>query len=246
MRYTPKGVIVAKMATSFAPAPSSGGPLRAVGPISVALVDDYDVVLIGLAHLFDSYRDRVLVAEIDANKSVSDPVDIVLYDSFAQPESDSAEIGMLVGSPGARRVVVYTWNFHPDLIENACQQGARGYLSKTMPARDLVAALEAVHAGELVISDPPRSIRTPSGLNWPGRSEGLTDREAEILALITQGKSNAEVAALAYLSPNTIKSYIRSIYRKIGVGSRTQAVLWGVNNGFTPDHHRIDHWRGGP
>ena len=54
------------------------------------------------------------------------------------------------------------------------------------------------------------------------------------------------MAALAYLSPNTVKSYIRSIYRKINVASRTQAVLWGVKNGFIPDHHRIDHWRGGP
>lgn len=85
-----------------------------------------------------------------------------------------------------------------------------------------------------------------TGLDWPGRREGLTDREAEILALITQGKSNAEVAALTFLSPNTVKSYIRSIYRKIGAGSRTQAVLWGIDNGFAPDHHRIDHWRGGP
>ena len=72
------------------------------------------------------------------------------------------------------------------------------------------------------------------GLDWPGRHEGLTDREAEILALITQGKSNAEVAALTFLSPNTVKSYIRTIYRKINAGSRTQAVLWGVKHGFSP------------
>ena len=51
---------------------------------------------------------------------------------------------------------------------------------------------------------------------------------------------------LTYLSPNTVKSYIRTIYRKIGAGSRTQAVLWGVDHGFTPDYHRIEHWRGGP
>jgi DNA-binding CsgD family transcriptional regulator len=58
--------------------------------------------------------------------------------------------------------------------------------------------------------------------------------------------SNADVARLTYLSPNTVKSYIRTIYRKIDVGSRTQAVLWGVEHGFTPDHRRIEHWRGGP
>lgn len=221
-------------------------PEQGKSPITVALVDDYDVVLIGVANMFERYRDRVVVAEIDANKGVVDDVDIVLYDSFAQPESDHQEIATLVANPRARRVVVYTWNFHPDLVESARQQGAHGYLSKTLPARELVAALEAVHAGETVISDAPPRTRTAVGLDWPGRGEGLSDREAEILALITQGKSNAEVAALTYLSPNTVKSYIRTIYRKIDVGSRTQAVLWGVDHGFTPDHHRIDHWRGGP
>ena len=215
-------------------------------PITVALVDDYDVVLIGVAHMFDRYRDRIVVAEMDTNEPVHDQVDIVLYDSFAQPESDHDEISVLVNNPSAVRVVVYTWNFHPDLIRSAQRQGVHGYLSKALPARELVAALEAVHAGEVVVSDPPRRAPSTSGLNWPGRGEGLTDRESEILALITQGKSNAEVARLTYLSPNTVKSYIRAIYRKIDVASRTQAVLWGVNNGFSPDHHRIDHWRGGP
>ena len=57
---------------------------------------------------------------------------------------------------------------------------------------------------------PPPRARTASGLDWPGRGEGLTDRESEILALITQGMSNADVAALTYLSPNTVKSYIRT------------------------------------
>ncbi len=215
-------------------------------PITVALVDDYDVVVIGVANMLEQYRDRVVVAEIDTNQPVSDEVDIVLYDSFAQPESDHEEIRILVENPRARRVVVYTWNFDPALIESARRQGVHGYLSKALPARDLVAALEAVHAGEMVVSNPPRRARSASGLNWPGRAEGLTDRESEVLALITQGKSNAEVAALMYLSPNTVKSYIRTIYRKINVASRTQAVLWGVENGFTPDHHRIEHWRGGP
>ncbi|MCW2540147.1 MAG: LuxR family transcriptional regulator [Frankiales bacterium] len=215
-------------------------------PISIALVDDYDVVLLGVARMLDQYRGRVVTAEIDSNEAVTDTVDIVLYDSFAQPESDHDEIAVLVANPRARRVVVYTWNFHPDLVSSALEQGADGYLSKTLPARELVTALEAVHAGEQVVSESPLRARSAPGLDWPGRLEGLTDRESEILALITQGKNNADVAALTYLSPNTIKSYIRSIYRKIGVASRTQAVLWGVSNGFSPDHRRIAHWRGGP
>ena len=215
-------------------------------PITVALVDDYDVVVKGVANMLEPYRDRIVIAELDSSMPVKDTVDIVLYDSFAQPESDHEEIGVLVANPSARRVVVYTWNFHPDLIASAQQHGAHGYLSKTLAARELVAALESVHAGQTVISDVPPRARSIPGLDWPGRGEGLSDRESEILALITQGKSNVDVARLTYLSPNTVKSYIRTIYRKLGVGSRTQAVLWGVDHGFTPDHHRIEHWRGGP
>jgi DNA-binding NarL/FixJ family response regulator len=215
-------------------------------PILIALIDDYDIVLTGIARMLDPYRNRVLVAEIDANEPLVDTVDIALYDSFAQPESDHNQVEVLLRSPHANRVVIYTWNFHPELIANARRHGVHGYLSKTLPARELVEALEAVHTGQVVISDPPTRPRPTVGLEWPGRHEGLTDREAEILALITQGKNNAEVAATTFLSPNTVKSYIRTIYRKIGVTSRTQAVLWGVRNGFTADHHRIDHWSGGP
>jgi DNA-binding NarL/FixJ family response regulator len=215
-------------------------------PITIALVDDYDVVLFGLAHMFDRYTDRVVIAEIDATSALVDEIDVVMYDSFAQPESDHDEIAALVSNPRASKVVVYTWNFHPDLVNRALQLGVHGYLSKTLTARELIAALESIHAGEIVVSTPPSRGRSAQGLDWPGRLDGITDRESEILALITQGKSNAEVSALTYLSPNTVKSYIRNIYRKIDVTSRTQAVLWGVGHGFTPDHHRIDHWRGGP
>lgn len=213
------------------------------GPITVALVDDYDIVLAGVAQLLESYGDRVRVVEIDANEPVATTVDIVLYDSFAQPEGDLSEIEVLVANPRARRVAIFTWNFGADLIASARRQGVHGYLSKTLPARELVAALEAIHSGRTVFSEPPNPTRGTPGLDWPGRTEGLTEREAEILALVTQGRSNAEVAALTYLSPNTVKSYIRSLYRKIDVASRTQAVLWGIDHGFTPDHRRFETWR---
>ncbi len=135
--------------------------------ITVALVDDYDVVLLGVARMLEGYRDRVRVVEIDANEDVEDVVDVVLYDSFAQPEADHEEIGVLVNGGRARRVVVYTWNFHPELVDCALRQGAHGYLSKTLTARELVLALEAVHAGEVVVSDPPPRARSALGVEWP-------------------------------------------------------------------------------
>src|SRR6201990_2088544 len=181
-------------------------PSPTSSPITVALVDDYDVVVMGVANMLDPYRDRVVIAELDSTMPVDDVVDIGLYDSFAQPESDHEEIGHLVANPRAHRVVVYTWNFHPDLVQSARRHGAQGYLSKTLPARELVAALEAVHSGQIVVSEAAPRVRSAPGLDWPGRGEGLSDREAEILALITQGKNNADVARLTYLSPHTGKS----------------------------------------
>lgn len=212
-------------------------------PITLALIDDYDIVVVGVAHMFDSYQDRIEILELDANTALTDRVDIVMYDSFAQPEADHVEVAALVANPLAGRVVVYTWNFHPDLIRAAYDSGAHGYLSKTLPARELVEALETIHAGTPVTSPAPAKNKLSVGLDWPGRTEGLSEREAEILALITQGKSNNEIAELVYLSINSIKTYIRSAYQKIGVATRVQAVLWGVEHGFKPDYHRIDDWR---
>ena len=166
--------------------PPASTPTTLTRPVSVALVDDYDVVVMGVANILEQYRDQVVVAELDANRAVNDVVDIVLYDSFAQPESDQDEIAVLVRNPNARRVVVYTWNFAPDLVDSALNQGVSGYLSKALPARELVAALCAVHAGQVVVSPTPARSRPINGLDWPGRSEGLTDRESEVLALITQ------------------------------------------------------------
>ena len=210
--------------------------------IRLAIVDDYEVVVAGVARMFAAYSDRVAVVELDANQPVISDVDITLYDTFAQPEADLDVLDVLLANRRAGKVVVYTWVFVPRVIDVALAKGAGGYLSKQLPAADLVQALERIHGGEVVVDDR-RSARSVVAGDWPGREEGLTDREAEILALIVQGKSNAEIAALTYLSPNSIKSYIRSSYQKIGVSSRTQAVLWGVKHGLMIEHSRIENWR---
>src|SRR5580698_714834 len=90
-------------------------------PITVALVDDYDVVVKGVANMLEPYRDRIVVAELDSSVSVKEDVDIVLYDSFAQPESDHEEIGHLVANPRAHRVVVYTWRSEERRVGKECR-----------------------------------------------------------------------------------------------------------------------------
>lgn len=210
--------------------------MTAETPVSVALVNDYDVVLAGLAAMLASFRDRVRVVEIDVNEPVTAQVDIALLDSFGRLHTRDA-IDALVSDDRARRVVLYTWDFDPPTITDMLARGVDGYLSKTLSAEDLVDALESVHAGDTVISSPPRSgARARSPHTWPGRRAGLTDREAEMLAFITRGVSNADITAGTRLSPNTVKTYIRSLYRKLGVTNRTQAALWGVRHGFRSDY----------
>ena len=206
--------------------------------IRLAIVNDYEVVVRGLADMLRSYTGLIHVVELDADLPVTEPVDIALYDTFAQPQGDREAVSELIANPRVRRVVVYTWNFQPRLARASLDRGASGYLSKTLPAAQLVAALRAVHEGRTVVSPDPGKGPVVGG-DWPGREEGLTAREAEVLALITQGLSNADIADLSSLSINSIKSYIRSCYRKIGVTSRSQAVLWGVEHGFRPDRVRV-------
>ena len=99
-------------------------------------------------------------------------------------------------------------------------------------------SLEQVHKGEVVVSEEPARLPLIGG-DWPGREEGLTARESEVLCLITQGLTNAQIVERTQLSINSIKSYIRSCYRKIGVDSRSRAVLWGVDHGMQFDRVRV-------
>ena len=214
--------------------------MTSASPIRLAVIDDYEVVVNGLAKMLERYRDRVEVAELDIEgpmSTVEHPVDIALYDTFGQAQGEPEALAHLLKEPRVDKVVVYTWNFQPDLVRRSLDAGVRGYLSKTLPAGELVSALERVHAGEVIVSAEVGS--GPIAGEWPGREEGLTPREAEVLALITQGLSNNDIAAQTHLSINSVKSYIRTGYRKIGVSSRSQAVLWGVRHGFEPDHRRI-------
>ena len=90
--------------------------------------------MIGVAHLFDRYQDRVAVVEIDLTEGIRENVDIALYDNFARAEADQEDIEALIQSPHADRVAVYTWNFQERLVKAALDRGAHGYLSKALPA----------------------------------------------------------------------------------------------------------------
>jgi DNA-binding NarL/FixJ family response regulator len=201
-------------------------------PLRLAIVDDYAVVVAGVASFLEA--ERIDVVETGASTPVVTDVDIVLFDTFGQIQGEGIDLEDFVRDSDAK-VVIYSWNLKRQLIDEALEAGARGYLSKVLAGPEIVKALERVMAGEIVVLAGDHETSAGDEGDWPGRSAGLTSREAEMLALITQGLSNQEVAARAFLSMNSVKSYIRSAYRKIGVSSRTQAVLWAVENGFKPD-----------
>lgn len=211
--------------------------------VRLALVNDYEVVVRGLAEMLREYDDLEIV-ELDSNTPVASPVDVALYDTFAQTQGDESDVATLLRNPLVRHVVVYTWNLDARLEERSMGAGVSGYLSKGMPASALAEAIRSVARGHHEVAEPTSEEVEPVGGDWPGREEGLTARESEVLALITQGLSNKEIARRTHLSINSIKTYIRHTYYKIGVSSRSQAVLWGVDHGFRPDTSRT-RLRGG-
>jgi len=206
--------------------------------IRLAIVNDYEVVVHGLASMLRSYSDRIEVVEGDANTHPESRVDIALFDTFAQSFRDRERIARLVSDPRIDKVVVYTWSADDPSVGQTRVPGIAAYISKRLAASDLVSALERVHDGDPVrLHDSGRGPLV--GGDWPGREEGLTARESEVLSLITQGYSNNDIVETTMLSINSIKSYIRSAYRKIGVTSRSRAILWGIDHGFQPDRSRL-------
>ena len=201
-------------------------------PLRLAIVDDYAVVIAGVASFLAA--ERIDVVETGASMPVISDVDIVLYDTFGQIHGHGIDLEDFVRDSGAK-VVIYSWNLEPEIIQQAVAAGASGYLSKVLTGPEIVAALERVMSGEVVILPGDYETSVGGAGDWPGRSAGLSPREAEVLALITQGLSNQEIADRVFVSINSVKTYIRNAYRKIGVERRSQAVVWAVENGFKPD-----------
>jgi two-component system, NarL family, response regulator LiaR len=210
-----------------------------MAPVRVAIVNDYEIVVAGVAGLLTPFRDRIEVVEMSASTGVITDVDVVLYDTFGGVQGDGIDLDSLVDDAGAR-VAVFSWNVEQELVTQALERGAWGYLSKGLTGEEIAKAIEAIHAGEVVTAPVPvdEAAEALAG-GWPGRQYGLTHRESEVLALITQGLTNQEIADRAYISINSVKTYVRTAYRKIGAARRSQAVRWGMEHGFEPDRGRV-------
>jgi len=196
--------------------------------IRVALAHECELVTRGFADMLAPFAHRVGVIPPGVHGHPEEEVDLLLFDSLAPSLTTAQRHDAARDAGAAGKLVTYTWNPRPDLVELALADGARGCLSKNLPARDLVVGLEAIHRGRVVVDCGTRTTRG----RLPAPASLLTPREAEVVSLITQGFDNFSIAREACLSINSVKTYIRTAYRKMGVTTRSQAVLWGVRNGY--------------
>jgi DNA-binding NarL/FixJ family response regulator len=194
--------------------------LTALRSIRITLLGEDELVIRGLASVLHDVSSIELVS-VREWRERPHLVDLVLVDTSRLRSVEMLQA--VVSFVPAGRLVLFCWELTPHVSSFGLRMGARGCLSKTLPSDVLVGALRRIARGERVVEglvDPPRAVVDAA----------LTHRETEMLALIASGASNLQIAELLRVSPNTVKSYVRSAYRKIGVGSRSRAVLWAVDN----------------
>ena len=199
------------------------------GPVRIAIVDDYDVVVQGLARMFEPMRDRIQVVEVSANQPGVERVDIALIDSFAL----TRDVNEVLAEANAERYVFYSWSLEPELIETWTRFGTWAFLDKRLTAEGTRRRAPTDPSGRERRYEP-RIIRRRPMSTWatgPVASTGSVPVRSEVIALITLDKAwrTSEIAGLMFMSINTVKTYIRTAYRKIGVDSRPRVRFSGVS-----------------
>ena len=213
-------------------------------PVRIVLVDDHEMVIEGLKAMLAAFSDRVSVVgqAVGAERALDvigelDP-DIVLTDVRMQGSSGLDLCQTLRERDPDRKVVMLSVYDDEQYLFQALRVGASGYLLKSISSDELVRQLEFVQGGETAI-DPgmaARAVDTAARMQrdefWPGARHGLTQRESEILSLVVSGLSNRGIAGKLVIGDETVKSHLRSIYRKLGVSDRTGAVATALREGI--------------
>jgi DNA-binding NarL/FixJ family response regulator len=203
-----------------------------VTPISVLIVDDHPAVRAGLAAVIVAENDMVVAGQADSGEWAvalyrDHRPDVVLMD-LRMPVLGGVEATrrILAEFSEARVLALTTYQGDAD-IAKALDAGARGYLLKHMLMTEVVAAIRAVSRGEWVI--PPA---VAAGLARHHASDRLTARELEVVELMSQGLSNKEIAAAIGRTDETVKIHLKSVFAKLKVTTRTEAVRVALNRGF--------------
>ncbi len=184
-------------------------------PIRVSIVNDYEIIVEGLRAMLAPFGDRVIVVETEAGGLPDQTADVVLFDTFASRRQALTRVNSISEDPRTRHLVLYTWDA-PQAFLDDVDDVVDAVIPKSLHGEELVETMERVAAGDPVDVDL-RSDEHPTPV--------LSEREREVLALIARGLSNPEIAAELYLSVDTIKTHVRTMFRKLGVCNRTQAAL---------------------
>jgi two-component system, NarL family, response regulator LiaR len=154
----------------------------------------------------------------------------VLMD-MVMPDMDGATATRAIRQQFPQVQVIALTSFKEgDLVKNALQAGAIGYLLKDLSADELAQAIRAAHAGRATLSPEAAQALIETTNQPPEPGLALTEREREVLALMVEGLNNTQIAARLTVSPSTIKSHVSNILAKLGVASRTEAVTLALRH----------------
>ena len=208
--------------------------------IRILIVDDHPVVREGLAAMLDRQEDMSVVGEAAYGAAavqiaVESTPDVILMD-LRMPVMDGVEAMRRIGQrvPAAHFIVLTTYD-NDEYIFKGIAAGARAYLLKDSPREDLFRAIRAVHRGESLIepSMAGKVLDRSATLSrqTPG-SETLSERELGILRLMATGAANKAIAAQLFISESTVKTHVQSIFQKLDVNDRTEAVTDALQKGI--------------
>lgn len=205
-------------------------------PIKVLLVDDQDIILDGIASMMKRFESQVAIVGTVKDQAsalafvANTDVDVVISDIRLKNDSGIDLCRELTARHPDVAVVMLTVYDDEQYLFQSLRAGAKGFLLKQISAAELLEQLLRVKNGDIVV-DPQlagrvalTAARIHSGEFWPGAHLGLTQRESEVLDLVTKGHSNKAIAAKLYVGEETIKTHLSAVYRKLGVKDRTSAV----------------------
>ena len=173
---------------------------------------------------------------MDVRKRPRRGVDVTLLDTYGELHSLGSMVRSLGSDPDNGAIVVFSFSDHAQAVRRALHAGAQGFISKAVPRQQIVEGIRAAASGErIVLTQRSQHAHIDEALRWPGREMGLTERESELLSLLSTGMTNRELGEHLYVSENTIKTQLRHLYAKLDVRNRAQAASFAAQ-GILGDH----------
>ncbi len=208
--------------------------------LKIIIVDDHEVVRLGLRTLLERHPDFKVVGEAaNAREAVQKTQllrpDVVIMDIRLPGGSGIDACRKIVEQVPEARVIMLTSYAEDEMLFDAISAGACGYVLKQIGSDDLVRAIEAVGRGEASL-DPALTQRVFARVREAARKEretafaGLTEQELRVLAHVAEGKTNREIAEALFLGEGTVRNYVSNILKKLGLTNRAEAAAYAVEH----------------